>query len=277
MTTKIYPDSYKGRKLNKYLCMALLSGSVSWNFLDNVAFGIFVEGLSNNRYNLPSRTYMTTCIVPGVYQACKCAVSAILQKTKNISFTTDAWRSFNRDSYITITAHVIDDDLELHSFVLDTSEIKVRHTAENLFYHINKVLQQWGLDSHDSVTLNYNNTNADDIFAEQEAEEADDGVDYMRVFQCYDNDDSDGPMSESQTQMSESHSQTQMSESQTQINENFLMDLTQPSSSRSNERNVVSSDENVHTLTFVSDNATDISKALRVTGQFNWLGVVVTM
>ena len=144
MTTKIYPDSYKGRKLNKYLCMALLSGSVSWNFLDNVAFGIFVECLSNNRYKLPSRTYMTTCIVPGVYQACKCAVSAILQKTKNISFTTDAWRSFNKDSYITITAHVIDDDLELHSFVLDTSEIKVRHTAENLFYHINNVLQQWG-------------------------------------------------------------------------------------------------------------------------------------
>ena len=27
-----------------------------------------------------------------------------------------------------------------------------------------------------------------------------------------------------------------------------------------------------HTVTFVSDNATDISKALRVTGQFNWLG-----
>ena len=262
MTLKIDPDSYKGRKLNKYLCLALLSGSVSWNFLDNVPFGIFVECLSNNKYKLPSRTYMTTRIVPGVYQACKGAVSAILQKIKNISFTTDAWRSFNKDSYITITAHALDDDLELHSFVLDTSEIKVRHTSENLFNHINNVLQQWGLDSHtDSVTLNYNNTNANDIFAGEE--EADDGVDYMRDFQCYDNDDGDGPMSESQTQMSES---------QTQIDENVLMNLTQPSSSRSNERNVVSSDEIVHTLTFVSDNAADISKALRVTGQFNWLG-----
>ena len=58
MTSKIDHDSYKGRKLNKYLCMALLSGSVSWNFLDNVPFGIFVEYLSNNMYKLPSRIYI---------------------------------------------------------------------------------------------------------------------------------------------------------------------------------------------------------------------------
>merc|ERR1712030_248190 len=109
-----------------------------------------------------------------------------------------------------------------------------------------------GLDSHtESVTLNYNNTNANDIFADVEV--ADDGVDYMRDYQCYDNDNGDGPMSESQTQMSES---------QTQIDENVLMNLSLPSSSRSHERNVVSSDETVHTLTFVSDDAADISKAL---------------
>ena len=214
MTLKIDPDSYKGRKLNKYLCMALLSGSVSWNFLDNVQFGIFVEHLSNHMYKLPSRTYMTTCIVPAVYQACKDAVRAILQNKKNISFTTDAWRSINKDSYITITAHVLDDNLELHSFVLDTSEIKVRHTSENLFHHINNVLQEWGLNSHtDSVTLNYNSTNANDIFADEEEEVADDGVDYMQEWRCYDNDDGDSPMSESQTQMSES---------QTQIDEDVL-------------------------------------------------------
>ena len=142
MTSKIDPLSYKGRKLNKLLCMALLSGSVSWNILDNVPFGLFVESLSNHTYKLPSRTYMTTCMVPAVYQACKDAVKAILITKKNISFTTDAWRSINKDSYITITAHVLDDDLVLHSFVLDTSEIKVRHTSDNLFNHINNVLQQ---------------------------------------------------------------------------------------------------------------------------------------
>ena len=202
--------------------------------------------------------------MPGVYEACKEGVKALLKNKKNISFTTDAWRSFNRDSYITITAHVIDDKLELHSIVLDTSEIKERHTSVNLFNHIKHVLQDWGLNSDaESVALNYNNTNANDIFADEEEEVADDGVDYMQAWRCYDNDDGDSPMSESQTQMSES---------QTQIDEDVLRTLTRPSSSRSNERNVVNSDEIVHTLTFVSDNAADISKALRVKGQFNWVG-----
>ena len=91
---------------------------------------------------------MNSTVVPAVYNACKGAVSDILKKIQHISFTTDAWRSFNKDSYITITAHVLDDDLTLHSFVLDTSEIKERHTSINLFNHIHKVIQDCGLETH---------------------------------------------------------------------------------------------------------------------------------
>merc|ERR1712121_392040 len=179
----------------------------------------------------------------------------ILQNKKHISFTTDAWRSINKDSYITVTAHVIDDNLVLHSVVLDTSEIKTRHTSDNLFDHIKNVLQEWGLNSSaDSVALNYNNCNANDIFADEE--EADDGVDYMQTWQCYDNDDDHlNPMFESQTEMSESQtqmseSQTQISESQTQMPEDLLLHRTvsqEPSTSRrSQERNV---DVQVHDRT----------------------------
>ena len=91
---------------------------------------------------------MTSCIVPSIYQACRGAVSDILKKIKHISFTTDAWRSLTKDSYITITAHVLDEELELHKFVLDTSEMKERHTSENLIKHIYKVLQEWGFADH---------------------------------------------------------------------------------------------------------------------------------
>ena len=265
MTSKILHNSLKGLKLNKYLCLAMVSGSVSWNLLDNPQFAIFVEHLSIHQYNLPSRTYMLTCVMPGVHEACKEGVKALLKNKKNISFTTDAWRSINRDSYITITAHVIDDKLELHSIVLDTSEMKKRHTSVNLFNHIKDVLQDWGLNSDaDYVALNYNNTNANDIFADEE--EADDGVDFMQALGCYDNDDHLSPMSESQTEMSE------MSESQTQMPESQI--VTEPSSSRSHERNVnvVNSEDDLVTMTWVSDNAGDIKKALSVNGHFNWVG-----
>merc|ERR1712121_156056 len=169
----------------------------------------------------------------------------ILQNKKHISFTTDAWRSINKDSYITVTAHVIDDNLVLHSVVLDTSEIKKRHTSDNLFDHIKNVLQEWGLNSSaDSVALNYNNCNANDIFADEE--ETDDGVDYMQTWECYDNDD------DNLNSMFES--QTEMSESQTQMPEDDLLNRTvsqEPSSSRrSHERSVINSEDNIVNMTF---------------------------
>ena len=82
MTSKILHNSLKGLKLNKYLCLAMVSGSVSWNLLDNPQFAIFVEHLSNHQYNLPSRTYMLTCVMPGVHEACKEGVKALLKNKK---------------------------------------------------------------------------------------------------------------------------------------------------------------------------------------------------
>ena len=119
------------------------------------------------------------------------------------------------------------------------------------------MLRDWGIDSHsEAITLNYNNTNANDIYADEEVDE----VDFLRDYQFYDD--------EQMSQMSES--QTHMSESQTQIDENLLNQIS-GSSSRSNEHNVIHP-ETEHTYTFISDNASDISKALRVYGQFQWFG-----
>ena len=139
---------------------------------------------------------------------------------------------------------MLDEELELHSFVLDTSEIKDRHTSENLIIHITNVLQEWGFAAHsESVTLNFNTTNSENIYAEEE-----DGVDYLRELHYYDD--------EEMNEISES--------------ENSHLNAS-AGSSRSNEHNVIN-EEIVHTRTFISDNASDISKALRVNGQFQWLG-----
>ena len=66
---------------------------------------------------------MTGTIVPIMYNACKAAVTKIIENNHHISLTTDAWKSFSKHSYITITCHLIDDDGVLHNFISDTSEI----------------------------------------------------------------------------------------------------------------------------------------------------------
>ena len=67
---------------------------------------------------------MNGTIVPLVYAACKKAVIEKIQSQHHIAMTTDAWKSFAKQSYVTLTCHLIDHTGELHNILLSTTEIK---------------------------------------------------------------------------------------------------------------------------------------------------------
>ena len=186
--------SLLGRRLDRKLARALVTGAVSINILDNVNFAIFCESLCP-RYKLPSRAYMTNTIIPSLYYESVDIIKDILKKVKYISMTTDVWTSFSKQSYITVTAHLIDNQVELQFFVLDTSEIKERHTSENLLEHVKGVMKKFNLDHN--VTLNYNSTNNDDILS---LDEKDDDVDFLKEVHYYDNEDEDIQASQNSSQ-----------------------------------------------------------------------------
>ena len=99
--------------------------------------------------------------------------------------TTNAWKSFTKQSYVTLTCHLIDHTGELHNVLLSTTEMEKRQTAESLRNHIQYVLVQCGLESElDIVTTNFNSTNAYDI--EDEAEAPDGVIDYLQEVGYYD-------------------------------------------------------------------------------------------
>ena len=120
------------------LLFAMISSSVSFNILDCPAWGVFVECLSDRKWNLPSRQYMNATIVSPVYDACEKAVIEKIKSQHHIAITTDIWKSFSKHSYVTLTSHIIDHTGELHNILLCTNEIKVQHTSENLRDHIEK-------------------------------------------------------------------------------------------------------------------------------------------
>ena len=78
--------------MDALLGRSIISGSLPFNLLDNVDFGMFVECLSQYQYNLPSRAYMTGVIIPLMYKSCKDAVTQILRNVHHIALTTDAWQ-----------------------------------------------------------------------------------------------------------------------------------------------------------------------------------------
>ena len=55
----------------------------------------------------------------------------LLSGVKDVCITTDMWTSNRLESYISITAHWLDDDLKLQQAMLTTEEISERHTGIN--------------------------------------------------------------------------------------------------------------------------------------------------
>ena len=71
-------------------------------------------------------------IVPVIYAACQKAVSEKIKNIHHIALTTDCWKSFAKQSYITLTCHIIDHNGKLQNIFLSTTEIKTRHTSRVL-------------------------------------------------------------------------------------------------------------------------------------------------
>ena len=48
---------------------------------------------------------------------------------EKLALTSDGWRSLASESYVTVTAHFIDEDWEMRNVALDTSELQTAHAA----------------------------------------------------------------------------------------------------------------------------------------------------
>ena len=77
-----------------------------------------------------------------------------------MAITTDGWTARTNDSYVTITAHFIDDEWKYHSFVLSTLTMSEKHTAENLAAFLKEEFENWGIletvcttDNASNITL----------------------------------------------------------------------------------------------------------------------------
>ena len=250
----------KVMRVDAKLGRLLISSSASCTLLDNPEFGVFCEEILAGRYNVPTRGYMLANVINPMFHEAKENIKMKLQKCKCIGLTTDAWTSIAQKSFITITAHIIDedDDFKLVAYVLDTQEIIQRHTSEKLLQHIQNVLKDYDIDveNNHKLTLNYNATNSTDIH-EQDIETADE-VNYLN------------PETDTAEFTINDDSQTQFVIPGNDIMQDEINSLYNQNSNHSTQSN--DTDISGHDLTFTSDNTSDISKALKKLGQYRWFG-----
>ena len=109
-------------------------------------------------YVIPSRKQFAADII---FKHTKCQEvlkEHLKNKAKFITLTTDIWTSIATESYITATAHYIDDNWELQAFVLETMPFPDRHTGINIVDKLKGLVERWeimdnvGMVSHDQAS-----------------------------------------------------------------------------------------------------------------------------
>ena len=106
-------------------------------------------------YQVPHRTTFMRTHVPELYTKIQSKIRAELDCADTVAITTDMWKDeFIHNSYITVTAHFINEKWELKSFVLNTKVMNVSHTAANIVTELESIMKDWGLDKkcHTIVT-----------------------------------------------------------------------------------------------------------------------------
>ena len=92
-------------------------------------------------YRIPSRTQVTSMVKKRHMYGKKNLCNVLQKEARFVAITTDAWTSKAVKSFT--TAHFIDDNWSLQSYVVATQMFDGRHTTENIKEHFCTVVKEF--------------------------------------------------------------------------------------------------------------------------------------
>jgi hypothetical protein len=83
--------------------------------------------------------------LPEKFKQVKAKVKIQLNDAAYVCLTTDIWTSRTTEGYITVTCHFIGESWQMVSFVLETFNLCVNHTAENIAAELVRIADEWNI------------------------------------------------------------------------------------------------------------------------------------
>jgi hypothetical protein len=83
--------------------------------------------------------------LPKKYESTKEKVQKDLNSAISVALTSDIWTSCQTKSYCCVTAHFINKDWELKSYLLETFDFCIDHTAANISLELLRVVEKWNI------------------------------------------------------------------------------------------------------------------------------------
>jgi len=121
-------------------------------------FRKFVQTV-NPGYSLPSRKTISSRLIPELYEKCVKEVRERLRDINYVTLTTNSWTLMNSECYISITAHFIDEECRLRSYLLDCFKYEEKYTAEDLSSTMETILNDWDVLKKVNAVVSNNTAN----------------------------------------------------------------------------------------------------------------------
>ena len=142
-STKYESNSQRKGDLDDALLLMLTTDMHPCSIVNDKGFNKFVN-LLDSLYQLPSRRNLMRKL-PGKFEEVKAQVKTQLNSAAHVCLTTDIWTSRTTEGYITVTCHFISESWQMLSFVLETFNLCVSHTAENIAAELFQIADEWNI------------------------------------------------------------------------------------------------------------------------------------
>ncbi|XP_049806780.1 E3 SUMO-protein ligase ZBED1-like [Schistocerca nitens] len=136
--------SSKRAKIDEEILRLVVKEYLPFNVVESVEFRKMTY-LLNENYVPPSRKTLSHSLLSQVFDSTLVRVRSAVQAASYICITTDGWTSVKNENYIAVTAHFIDENCNLKSYLLSSFKFHDEHTAENISNELQNVTSTWGI------------------------------------------------------------------------------------------------------------------------------------
>ncbi|KAE8279169.1 Zinc finger BED domain-containing protein 4 [Larimichthys crocea] len=141
---KLLPSSARATAITRDIGIFMAVDMRPFSVVENEGFRRLLHTLEP-KYTIPSRVHFSRTVLPKLYEESKATVVQTLKEAETIAITTDGWSSRNTQRYITVTAHVINNDWEMKSVALQTRPLFESHTGLNIAEVLTAAVTEWEL------------------------------------------------------------------------------------------------------------------------------------
>ena len=131
-------NSLRQQKLDSALLEMIASVIQPSSMVNDKGFNKFVN-LLDSWHHIPSRRNLMRKL-PTKYEEVKARVKKCLEGAAHVCLTTDIWTSQATQGYIAVSCHFLDELWLMQTFVLETFNLTVSHTAENIAAELKRIM-----------------------------------------------------------------------------------------------------------------------------------------